>query len=60
MKKTNIVAAAAVAAAGIATYMIRKRLRSRKETNDDHTTQEVHRHITNVFAKAKLASKKAH
>ena len=60
MKKKNIIVAAAIAAAGIATYLIRKKLRSRKESNDDHTTHDVHRHITNVFAKAKLASTKVH
>ncbi len=59
MKKTNIVAAAAIAATGIATYLIMKRHRARKVSNDDHTTHEVRRHITNVFAKAKLASTKA-
>ena len=47
--------AAAVVTAGIATYLIRKKLRSRKEKNVDHSSPETNRHITNVFAKAKLA-----
>jgi hypothetical protein len=57
MKKTNIMAAAAVAAAGLATYLIRKKLRSRKEDNANHSSLDASRHLTNVFAKAKPGSK---
>lgn len=56
MKNTNIVAAAAIAAAGIATFLIWKKFRSRKESNGYHPTLKPHRHLTDVFAKAKLAS----
>ena len=57
MKKTNIMVAAAVATAGLATYLIRKKLRSRKENNNNHSSPDDSRHLTNVFAKAKSALK---
>ncbi|HKO78857.1 MAG TPA: hypothetical protein VJU78_00610 [Chitinophagaceae bacterium] len=57
MKKKNIIAAAAVATAGLATYLIRKKLRSRKENSANHFSPDVGRHVTDVFAKAKSASK---
>jgi len=56
-EKTNILAAAAVATAGLATYLIRKKLRSRKENNADHSSPDDSRHLTDVFARAKSASK---
>jgi hypothetical protein len=57
MKKTNIIAAAAIATAGLASYLIGKKLRSRKNDNADNFTHEGNRHLTNVFAKAKSAAK---
>lgn len=57
MKKTNIIATAAVATAGLATYFIRKKLRFSKENNANHSSPGDNRHLTNVFAKAKIASK---
>ena len=57
MKKKNIIAAAAVATAGLATYLIRKKLRSRKEHSINHSSPDGGRHLTGVFAKAKSASK---
>lgn len=57
MKKTNIVAAAAVATAGIATYLIRKKLRSGKKNNSDQPSPDNGHHLTKAFANAKSKPK---
>jgi Flp pilus assembly protein CpaB len=55
MKKTNIIATAAVATAGIAAYFIRRKFRAHKDQHNDHQAQPHGRHMTTVFARAKNA-----
>ena len=57
MKKANMIAAAAVAAAGIATYFVRRKLRSRKDSSRYEVPHDQGRHLTNVFAKAKTVTR---
>ena len=57
MKKANMITAAAVAAAGIATYFVRRKMRSRKDTNHYEVSHDQGRHLTNVFAKAKTVTR---
>jgi hypothetical protein len=57
MKKANMITAAAVAAAGIATYFVRRKLRGRKDTNHHDFSHDQGRHLTNVFAKAKTVGR---
>ena len=56
MKKRMIITAAAVAAAGVATYFVRKKIISRQRENLEPSSEPMGRHETNVFAKAKPAS----
>jgi hypothetical protein len=56
MKQKGIIAAAAIATAGIATYLVRRKLRSRHTQDQHHSVADNNRHLTGVFAKAKSAS----
>jgi hypothetical protein len=56
MKKTNIIATAAVATAGIAAYFLRKKFRRHTEENGEPQASPHGRHMTNVFARAKHAA----
>lgn len=56
MKKRTIITAAAVAAAGIATYFVRKKITSRQRENLEPVSEPMGRHETNAFAKAKSMS----
>ena len=57
MKKEKIIAAAAVATAGVATYLICKKLLSRRKNNVNHSSPDNNRHLTDVFPEAKSPSK---
>jgi hypothetical protein len=56
MKKRTIITAAAVAAASVATYFVRRKIISRQRENLEPASEPMGRHETNVFAKAKPAS----
>ena len=58
MKKRTIIAAAAVAAAGVATYFVRKKIISRQKENLEPASEPMGRHETNAFAKAKSNGKR--
>jgi hypothetical protein len=53
MKKRTIIAAAAVVAAGIAAYFIRKKVTSRQRGYSEPASGPHDRHATKAFAKAK-------
>jgi hypothetical protein len=56
MKNKNIITIAAVAIAGIATYVVRKVLTDRRREKSEPASGSGRRHITDVFAKAKSAA----
>ncbi|HEY0432607.1 MAG TPA: hypothetical protein VGC95_01970 [Chitinophagaceae bacterium] len=58
MKKNAIVAAAALAAIGVATYFVRKKVIASKRQQPDPAGSHPHRHSTGVFARAKAVSQK--
>jgi hypothetical protein len=53
MKKKNLITIAAVAAAGIAAYFVRKKLVSRGAQDNEPTSGPSGRHLTDAFSKAK-------
>jgi hypothetical protein len=55
MKKRTLIVAA-IAAAGIAAYFIRRKNASRQRSNTEPSSAQGSRHTTDVFAKAKSAA----
>lgn len=53
MKKKNIIAIAAVAVAGVASYFIRRKMNDRKRERTEPASGPNNRHLTDVFSKAK-------
>jgi hypothetical protein len=53
MKKRTLVTAAAVAAASIATYFIRKKIVSKRRKDSEPSSEPNSRHMTDAFSKAK-------
>lgn len=55
MKKSNLLAIAAMAVTGLATYIIRKAICAGKEKSGQRLARERSRHLTSVFSNAKAA-----
>ena len=60
MKNTTLIAAAAVIAAGIGSYLVRKRFWSRKENTTGHFSHKNGRHLVTAFAKTRSSANKYH
>jgi len=56
MKQKNVVALIAVAAAGVATYFIRKKIADRNRGKHEPAAGPGSRHLTDVFSKAKASA----
>ena len=56
MKKRTIITAAVVAAAGVATYFVRKKIISLQRENLEPASEPMGRHENNVSAKTKSVS----
>jgi hypothetical protein len=59
MKKTTIIAGAVIAV-GIGAYLLRKKLRSRKENSAGHFSYKKGHHLVTAFAKSRSSTNEYH